>query len=262
MMYNNQFVLAVKHSGKILREFGDKVYLPFGSEYSLLLKNLNTLRALATVTIDGTDVGDGHAFVIQPGQEMSIERFVSNLDKGNRFKFIERIKEIEQHRGIGIQDGIVQVKFQFERPIKTITTWSSPSYPWSPVAPYDPFGDKYRGGDFIQMSNTFGAVGGHSVSSCFASLNSADITPTAAVLPQNAAPGITVPGSISNQQFHVTSSFDVDPTTHSIVLMLQGGEVKEAITVKKRVTCRNCRRRCNAKAQFCTRCGTALNIIK
>ena len=41
MMYHKKLVASIRTNGKILREFKDTVYLPFGSEYSILLKNLN-----------------------------------------------------------------------------------------------------------------------------------------------------------------------------------------------------------------------------
>ena len=34
MMYNQQFVVSIRCNGKIMREHGDEVYLPFGTEYS------------------------------------------------------------------------------------------------------------------------------------------------------------------------------------------------------------------------------------
>ena len=44
MMYNNKLVAAIKSNGKVLREFGEEVYIPFGSEYSILIKNLHSVR--------------------------------------------------------------------------------------------------------------------------------------------------------------------------------------------------------------------------
>ena len=55
-MYNQKLVASLKANGKILREFKDTVYIPFGSEYSFLIKNLNTTRALVNIFIDGEDV--------------------------------------------------------------------------------------------------------------------------------------------------------------------------------------------------------------
>ena len=53
MMYESKLAAAVKVKGRVLREFKDTVKIPFGSEYSILLKNLNTARALINVFIDG-----------------------------------------------------------------------------------------------------------------------------------------------------------------------------------------------------------------
>jgi hypothetical protein len=35
MMYSNKLAVAIKANGKVLREFKDEVYIPFGQEYSL-----------------------------------------------------------------------------------------------------------------------------------------------------------------------------------------------------------------------------------
>ena len=53
MMYQNKVAVAIKHRGKILREIGDIVSLPFGSEFTVLVKNLNNRRMEFTLSIDG-----------------------------------------------------------------------------------------------------------------------------------------------------------------------------------------------------------------
>jgi hypothetical protein len=60
MMYSNRFVCSVKVNGKILREQSGTVTLPFGCEYEILLKNLNSRRAMVSVSVDGKDATDGH----------------------------------------------------------------------------------------------------------------------------------------------------------------------------------------------------------
>jgi hypothetical protein len=49
MMYHQKLVASIKANNKILREFKDTVYVPFASEYSILIKNLNTVRAVVNV---------------------------------------------------------------------------------------------------------------------------------------------------------------------------------------------------------------------
>ena len=123
MMYQNKLVASLKANGKILREFKDTVYCPFGAEYSILIKNLNTVRALVHVYIDGESMlPDG--LVLNAGQEIDLERSIKNgnLNEGNRFKFIERTGKIEQHRGVKLEDGLIRIEYQFElqRPIINI----------------------------------------------------------------------------------------------------------------------------------------------
>ena len=118
-MYNNKAAVAIKVNGKVLREFKDTVYIPFGSEYSILLKNLNTVRALINVYIDGDNVVPG-GLVLNAGQEVDLERAIrnGNMSEGNRFKFIERTSNIEDHRGIKLEDGLIRIEFQFEKVYK------------------------------------------------------------------------------------------------------------------------------------------------
>jgi len=74
-MYNNKFVASIKCCGKILREDGETVYLPFGSEYSILLKNLETRTAAARIAIDGEDVLDEHMLLVPPYETVELEGF-------------------------------------------------------------------------------------------------------------------------------------------------------------------------------------------
>lgn len=119
MMYNNKLVASIRTNGNILREFKDTVYIPFGSEYSILLKNLNTVRALINIYIDGDNIVPG-GLVLNAGQEIDLQRAIrnGNLSEGNKFKFIERTSNIEDHRGVKLEDGLIRVEFQFEKIFK------------------------------------------------------------------------------------------------------------------------------------------------
>ena len=67
MMYQSKLVASLKANGKILREFKDTVYIPFGSEYSFLIKNLHTQRAVVNIFIDGEEVVEG-GLVVDAGR--------------------------------------------------------------------------------------------------------------------------------------------------------------------------------------------------
>jgi hypothetical protein len=50
-MYANKFIACVKADGKVLREKGDEVYLPFGSEYTLYFKNENNRKVQINIEL-------------------------------------------------------------------------------------------------------------------------------------------------------------------------------------------------------------------
>src|SRR5271165_3710603 len=103
MAYSHNFVATVKVGGKILRENSNVVAVPFGAEYSIYLKNQNSVRAIVRVSIDGKPISDvaGGWFIIDANSPLELERYLrnGNMNKGNRFKFIERTGQIEEHRG-------------------------------------------------------------------------------------------------------------------------------------------------------------------
>ena len=125
-MYQSKMAFAIKSNGKVLREFKDTVYVPFGSEYSILIKNLHTTRALVNVFIDGVNQTPG-GLVVDAGRECNFERSLLNgsLTTGNRFKFIERTGAVEQHRGVKLEDGIVRIEYQFESQAQIRTPYFS-----------------------------------------------------------------------------------------------------------------------------------------
>ena len=260
-MYNQKLVASIKSKGKVLREFKDTVYIPFASEYSILLKNLNTTRAVVNVFIDGENAVPG-GLVIDPGRTVDLERWIKNgnLSEGNKFKFIERTSAVENGpRGIKLEDGLIRVEYQFEisRPIINIsnTLWNTPVY-----------GNGVMRGISGSTGDWAGPAG---AVTCSASLNSVsassfDVTASAASF-QNET-GITVPGSKSTQTFQTVTVGALESTVHNIVLKLVGDlgnnkPVEKAVTVKAKPKCTTCGHQNKATAKFCTECGTALEIF-
>jgi hypothetical protein len=238
MMYESKLAAAIKVDGKVLREFKDTVHIPFGSEYTILLKNLNTTRAVVNVYIDGDNMVPG-GLVLDPGREIDLERSIKNgnLTEGNRFKFIERTGAVEQHRGIGIEDGLVRIEFQFEQPARPIT-WNT-----TQIGSIYPQGGIMRGMDVSYSTNS--------------TLNSVTASATSAL----SDVGITVPGSHSTQKFSTAYVGALESTKHSMVFKLFGGVMPEPITVKHKPKCVTCGKHNKATAKFCSECGTALEIF-
>jgi hypothetical protein len=271
-MYNSKLVASIKANGKVLREFKDTVYIPFGSEYSILLKNLNTVRALINIYIDGDNIVPG-GLVLSAGQEIDLERAIrgGNLTEGNKFKFIERTGKIEDHRGVKMEDGLIRVEYQFEKIFKRQDGIQWSNTVWQPTSM-----DSYYGGVMRSTTSTPKSITDTvacSDMSCVATsmaVGSATINASSTTLQSfNAVPqtetGITVAGSKSEQKFNTVSSFKCEPEKHNIILKLLGETednkaIREPITVKAKPKCTTCGKQNKATAKFCSECGTALVI--
>lgn len=283
-MYSNNFVVTVKVNGKILREDRDSVFLPFGSEYSILLKNLNSIRAQVKVGIDGVDATDGTPLIVPANFSLELERYIrnGNLDSGNRFKFIERTQKIEEHRGIRAEDGLVRVEYQFEKQPTEIVEhifrkydyyyypwWPHYSHPYCPYPPYYPHWTLYPGGTAYTTGSSFApgvtltsSVGGP-IGSATASIGNRASNPGQA---ENCnLSGITVPGTESNQRFMPVGSFPTEQQKHIIVLRLFGKvgkeEIRQAVEVSRNLECQTCGKSNRSSCKYCSECGTALTLI-
>lgn len=78
--------------------------------------------------------------------------------------------------------------------------------------------------------------------------------------------GITVPGSLSNQQFQTGYIWNLESNKYTMIVHLlgtneQGAPIQEAFTVKSKKVCTTCGTHNNHDANFCRDCGTALNIV-
>ena len=236
MMYKNNLAAAIKVNGKILREFGDTVYLPFGCEYQIRLRNLITPRVKVTIEIDGQNVTGG-GLILDSLQSIDLERFIrdGNLTEGNRFKFIERTAKIEDHRGIKLEDGLIVIHYEFE----SAPLWSCNQFIYTKSS---------SGGSYANYAARDLGIYRNSVTRGIS---------------EN---GITVEGSKSTQQFGSTTWAGSSGGTHTLIFKLLGEteenkKVREPVTVKTKLECKTCGTKNPATSKFCSECGTSLEII-
>lgn len=276
-MYDNKFVVAIKNNGKILRENNNDVALPFGSEFSILIKNLNSVKAKFRISIDGTDATENVWLIVNPNSSVEVERFIKagNLNKGNKFKFIEKTSVIEEFRGSKIDDGLVRVEFQFEQPITTCYPIWNNGYV---------FINSINDGTFYGTVTNGSIVGNTSYNSQTVTYPATVMMPSSTMTTASTTngeftkslntntttnvnlSGITVPGSESSQQFIQTYGFTTDGITHAIVLKLIGvannGEVfVKPVTVQTKPICTTCGLQNKVTHNFCSQCGTALQLF-
>lgn len=256
MMYQAGYVLVVKDSNeKILRETGSssdkQVFLPYNSEYSLLLKNKTVKRVVAEVFIDGTDVLGGRRLLIEPNSDYNLERFLvnGNLGSGRRFKFVSPDHPDVQDP-YSSELGEIRVRFYevnptYYSPVHIPVNWQIPKQkdPW---APFDPWNKKFESkSKGIQDFSC-------SVGSDFVTRSGDNV-------------GATVEGSYSNQRFEeVNHVGDISSNYTEIRLRILAPKTSDSsITVRSTrwIFCSVCGHKNPSSANYCANCGAKLQKV-
>ena len=279
MTYKDYFVVEVKVNGKIMRIRDGAVYLPFGSEYSILLKNLNTRKASVNVSVDGEDTLDNHSLILDSNTETELQGFLRGNVARNRFRFINKTKQIQDHRGDRADDGMIRIEFAYEKPkpdpwIKE-TIKEVHHYYNTPVKPqyYGSIADwSYTTNDSTPIYESSGPVGQSVPENQAFSSSAKNISRTVesnvtmdslgiADVPL-AEEGITVKGSECSQQFRYGFIGELEDS-EAIVIQLKGitdtgNQVSQPVTVQTKLTCSTCGTKSKSLMKYCGNCGTFL----
>lgn len=269
-MYSNNFVVAIKVNGKVLRELQDIVYLPFGTEYSILLKNTSPQRAQVKVSIDGTDVTEDVHLIVNGNDSLELKRFIKNgnLSAGNAFKFIEKTSKIEEFRGNKAEDGLITVTYEFERKPTPL-----PDY-------YGTLRGGLKGGTwgggcggYAQSYTNSALLGSNSVqtftSTSFSVSDDSALEDDGVQLRSRSVvqtAGITAPGAVVEQAFNLVSGFPTDGVKHVMTMQLKGKtdeevQVTQPVVVKKVLRCTMCGTNTRQTAKFCHECGASVQLV-
>ena len=257
MMYHNNFVSVIKSRGKVLREDSKGVVrIPFGSEYTVLLKNKDSRKAVVNVEIDDESVACN--IIVPANKTVELKGSLNGLKVRNKFKFIQKTKEIQDYRGDRLGDGLVRVEYKFEKKVEEPIWYSTPPVVWPETKRSDSVCPHIYG-----SPNTNDCV-----YTCNNGLNSATLTSDTPVvsacstLPKSDE-GITVKGSKTRQDFTYGWTNELESQSSIIILHLMGltkkrTKVKKAITVKTKLRCPTCGKRSKSSMQYCGNCGTFL----
>jgi len=271
MAYKSDFIAVVKNSGKILRENSEGVVrLPYLCEYSILLKNLNSKKALVKISIDGQSIGND--LVMEPNSTTEVKRFIENLERGNSFRFIQKTKEIVEHRGDRIDDGIIRVEVTYEKDVYTqpFYNYYPIYYPSTPVWPdYKPMtwtADSRNAVNCGSSTNSNNGQNSTTTNSFSYNLgllkNSAKVENFTNTMEIKNDEGITVKGSENHQKFNYGSIGELEENSIVIILRLQGysgsAQVTKPVMVKTKIVCETCGKHNKSSNQYCSRCGTFL----
>jgi len=245
MVFKDNFVAVVKCDGKILREIDGIVRLPFGSEYSILMKNLDSRKVVVSVDIDGENVTDGK-ILIDGNSSFELKGRIKGKEVSKKFKFIEKTEEVSKNREDRPDDGIIRIEYQFEDDKWYIYEWSKYRTPywefnWYPPVEYKYTSDKY----YVRCSSS-----GFSYYYCSDGLTSTNDE------------GITVDGSDEHQSFTEVNVPLLEQTKHVITIKLKGkaseGNVKVPITTREKIKCKTCGKSNKSSYKYCPHCGTRL----
>ena len=255
MMYCEKLVACVKVGDKIIREQGENVYLPFGSDYSIYLKNLHTSICAVSITIDGEDVLSNHNILIDPKTSMELEGFLNDNGRAkNKFRFIEKTEQISEYRGDNIEDGLIVITYKFVEPRLTFSglmdvRGSDSNFGGNndPLSPY------YHAPQWTCSAGdpTYGQV----TTTC-STQYMVNCTPVNDL-------GITVKGQRTNQNFRESKIHHNYGEEKTMVLHLKGVTIKneKIATVKstrQKIKCPTCGLLNKSYSKYCNRCGTSI----
>jgi len=277
MTFKNNMIAVIKCNSKVLREDNSSgtqiVTIPFGSDYSILLKNKDTRSAVVKVEIDGKDVLSDNQLILKPNTSTELLGYMKDGIVSNRFRFIKKTEEIEQYRGSRVDDGIVRIEFKYEQKQEAIdivhyhryySYYSYYPYVWNPPIiqyPTVTWGSTSKPTNVIDSGMTDSAV--PLVSSINCNLT-ADANPQHFISSTiSSDEGITVPGEQVQQHFDRGCVGTLEETSHVINILLrgtseQGTVVIEPITVNSKLKCGTCGREWESSYKFCSNCSTSL----
>jgi len=259
MVLKNNFIAVVKSGGRILREHNGEVRLPFGSEYSVLLKNKDSRKAVASISIDGQSVTEGR-IIVDGFSEVELLGFLKGTRVRNKFKFIQKTDEIVEHRGDKVDDGIVTVEYWFEKVVveQTITKtyWELQPY-FYPT--YPDRRRKWNDGEYWCSSGTTSALL-ETTTDTVRDMGVVNCVYTANVTQDE---GITVKGSETNQNFNYGNTKTLEEQSNVINIVLKGYKnsgikVDKPVTTSQKVQCPTCGRNVKSSVKYCSNCGTYL----
>lgn len=247
MVFSNHFVVCILIDGKPVQELANgTVPIPFGSQYSIRLRNKNKRRAVAKIILDGENVSD-KGYVVNADSYVDIHR---HADRDVAFKFVSlNSPDAVDFGKNGPNDdkvkGTVRVEFYLEKERKTpqVTEIHHHHYdywpkPWRPniwlgggvgTAIYGSSSNSI-GSNSIGSSGFSGSLSRSCVDSSSMPLSSASINAVTACDQLRSAQanptselkdGCTVEGSMTGQSFG-TVWIDTEDTCTSICLFLQG----------------------------------------
>lgn len=267
-MYKNKFAAALKIGNEVLLEdkTTQEISLPYGSEYSIFLKNLSDHLASVDIFIDGKK--EYTNIKINSKDSLDLNAFKS----GNAFKFVEKSEELNKLRPERIEDSLIEIvityfkKSAFDKLSRLNKTMFEETIRYDP--PRNPLNPFEITSDSLDKRNLFEPIskGGGFTGSGSSSLDIMYACCTNHVEESSLKRdfgGITVPGKPTKNNYSEISSYDrtylIKEDSFSIVMKLNGLVDKEVKTSKSKKKCPTCNKKYKAAFNYCPLDGSYLS---
>lgn len=270
-MYYNDVAVAILAGNQTIRESRNgEIFLPFGSEYKIRIKNHSNVRIKADVKIDGMTAFDG--LVVGAYNSIDLERFCldGDMNSGHKFKFVHKDHTDVQDPSSG-ENGIVTVDINWECPPVVVNTFIAdlpiepigPIEDWHPMFWHDmPIPAQYPYGVTFSYSNNMSkGSGGGTVNCCGSSqAHNVQINYLSSAAPVGQE-GATIAGGHSNQAFSGTYfNQDYTRSTKNFTFKLLAPKSGQNWTVKSTrfLYCPECGKKNGRNNRYCVSCGHSL----
>ena len=237
-MYRDGFVVAIRVGDRFVEERGNGNFVvPFSSEYSIRLKNRNNRKAVARVYIDGEEVNKMGSFILDSDSVMDLERFVTDLSCGNKFRFGPLSDGKVKDRNNG-ENGIIEVRFQLVKPVEfPIIYHNYTTHHINDISPY------YLNSYTTSMPAR-GSICSPVTSDCSQAFTCC-----------SSEKGATVEGSRSGQKFSYSYTGELDPKETTIRICLIGTNDPGVAQYYSKQHCTHCGSKFGENDKYCSKCG-------
>lgn len=277
MTYKNRFAAVIKVKGRhVAEESGGVFRVPFGSSYSIFMKNMDTRKALVYATIDGEDVLNGNALVIDANSTQELGGYMRGQIEKFDFKFMRKTADVSEHRGDRIDDGIIRIEFAFEEGVHL--RFDAPVHMHSEsmhlkhwhydvVDRIDETLPEHTIQGMMTESSSSESCSNRSVKSFgnFVTTNHAgdsSLDFSASYAPDTQEQGYSVPGASRNVPYRYASIGSVGPSEVLILRLVgatkSGAHIQQPTVTRTHKTCSTCHKSNTYQATYCMRCGANL----
>lgn len=247
-MHINNVTLAVMVDGKSLYENKQDVFIPFGSEYELFVKNNNTFDIVVKVS---PSLFHSDQYLIKAKSKKTIKGF-SEDEIFYAFRFVEHIKEIKENKSNAFVNSILHISiYKKEDPLSILQTRRIGDVKPLVGSPFDGSPIEVLINNQKNKNNTFYSST-NSIDSSFSSVGNNE--------GEDLLSGIQTYGKPVEgiQEYHYTdASIPIANFSFNFLGVDESGNrLLKPLFAKDIINCKVCNSKSKPDATYCSKCGS------